>query len=49
MGFLLREVFAGTNKNFIIDPANVGTEEQYDIIIVGGGKSKRSGPVWVDD
>jgi len=40
MGFFLREIFVGTNKNFITDPANVGTEEHYDIIIVGGGKSK---------
>jgi hypothetical protein len=42
MGLLLGEVFAGTNKKLITNPANVGTEEQYDIIIVGGGKSKRS-------
>jgi hypothetical protein len=42
MGFLLCELFAGTNKKFITDPASVRTEEQYDIIIVGGGKSKRS-------
>ena len=42
MGSFLREIFVGTNKNFITDPAIVGTEEQYDVIIVGGGKSERS-------
>ena len=42
MGFLLHELFPDTNKKLITDPANVGTEEQYDIIIVGGGKSKSS-------
>ncbi|KIM36177.1 GMC oxidoreductase [Hebeloma cylindrosporum] len=37
MGFLLREVFAGTNKKIITNPANVGIEEEFEIIIVGGG------------
>ncbi|KAF8969147.1 hypothetical protein BDZ97DRAFT_1915510 [Flammula alnicola] len=37
MGLLLRQLFAGTNKKFITNPAKLGDSEEYDIIIVGGG------------
>ncbi|KAF4614077.1 hypothetical protein D9613_007925 [Agrocybe pediades] len=38
MGLLVRQLFAGTNRKYITNHAQVGNkEEEYDYIIVGGG------------
>lgn len=45
VGLLMRQIFAGTGKKLITDPAALPKSEEYDIIIVGGGSSLATPPL----